>query len=92
MEINTIKTRHIYNYLIGRKVKKPSSKFYFNRNFDLEGDFPWDNASVNSKHQHPPRATPGVLHSTAAQGPEFILDDLLQGPGFFISIKLLLVQ
>ena len=33
-------------------------------------------ASVNSKHQHPPRATPGVLHSTGAPGPGFILDDL----------------
>ena len=52
------------------------------------------NASVNSKHQHPPppRATPGVLHSTAAPGPGFILDDLPRGPGFCISIKLRLVQ
>ena len=49
-------------------------------------------ASVNSKHQHPPRATPGVLHSTAAPGPGFILDDLPQGPGFCISIKLRLVH
>ena len=50
-------------------------------------------ASVNSKHQHPPpRATPGVLHSTAAPGPGFILDDLPRGPGFCISIKLRLVQ
>ena len=43
-------------------------------------------ASVNSKQQHPPRATPGVLHSTAAQGPGFILDDLPRGPaqgGYF---------
>ena len=39
-----------------------------------------------------PRATPGVLHSTAAPGPGFILDDLPQGPGFCISIKLRLVQ
>ena len=51
------------------------------------------NASVNFKHQHPPpRATPGVLHSTAAPGPGFILDDLPRGPGFCISIKLRLVQ
>ena len=49
-------------------------------------------ASVNSKHQHPPRATPGVLHSTAAPGPGFILDDLPRGPGFCICIKLRLVQ
>ena len=36
------------------------------------------NASVSSKHQHPPpRATPGVLHSTAAPGPGFILDEFL---------------
>ena len=40
----------------------------------------------------PSRATPGVLHSTAAPGPEFILDDLPRGPGFCISIKLRLVQ
>ena len=40
----------------------------------------------------PPRATPGVLHSTAAPGPGFILDDLPRGPGFCISIKLRLVQ
>ena len=39
-----------------------------------------------------PRATPGVLHSTAAPGPGFILDDLPRGPGFCISIKLRLVQ
>ena len=39
-----------------------------------------------------PRATPGVLHSTAARGPGFILDDLLRGPSFCISIKLRLVQ
>ena len=45
------------------------------------------NASVNSKHQHPPRATPEVLHSTAAPGPGFILDDLARGPGFCISIR-----
>ena len=49
-------------------------------------------ASINSKHRHPPRATPGVLHSTAAPGPGFILDDLPPGPGFCISIKLRLVQ
>ena len=55
---------------------------------DLQGV----NASVNSKHQHSPRATPGVLHSTAAPGPGFILDDLPRGPGFCISIKLRLVQ
>ena len=42
MEIGTIKNRHIYKQLIGRNVKEPSSKFYFNRNFDLEEDFPWD--------------------------------------------------
>ena len=42
MEIKTIKIRHIYKHLIGRKVKEPSSKFYFNRNFDLEEDFLWD--------------------------------------------------
>ena len=36
-----------------------------------------------------PRAT---LHSTAAPGPAFILDDLPWGPGFCISIKLRLVQ
>ena len=42
MDIKTIKTRHIYKHLIGRKVKEPSSKFYFNRNFDLEEDFSWD--------------------------------------------------
>ena len=42
MEIKTIKTRHIYKHLIGRKVKELSSKFYFNRNFDLEQDFPSD--------------------------------------------------
>ena len=35
-------------------------------------------ASVNP----PPRATPGVLHSTAAPGPGFIFDDLPRGPGF----------
>ena len=60
------------------------------------------NASVNSKHQLPPppppptpppsRATPGVLHSTAAPGQGFILDGLPRGSGFFISIKLHLVQ
>ena len=49
-------------------------------------------ASVNSKHQHPPGQSPGVLHSTAAPGPGFILDDLTRGPGFCISIKLRLVQ
>ena len=56
MEIGTIKTRHIYKQLIGRKVKEPSSKLYFNRNFDLEEDFPWDkvytlpyNTTVESK-------------------------------------------
>ena len=49
------------------------------------------NASVNSKHQHPP-GDPRVLHSTAAPGPGFILDDLPWGPGFCISIKLCLVQ
>ena len=42
MEIRTIKTRRIHMPLIGRKVKEPSSKFYLNRNFDLEEDFPWD--------------------------------------------------
>ena len=42
IEIKTIKTRHIYKHLIGRKVKEPSSKFYFNRNFDFEDDFPRD--------------------------------------------------
>ena len=40
------------------------------------------NASANSKHQHPPWATPGVLHSTTALGPGFILDDLLRGRVF----------
>ena len=30
----------------------------------------------------PPRVTPGVLHSVAAPGPGFILDDLPRGPGF----------
>ena len=40
----------------------------------------------------PPRATPRVLHSTAAPGSGFILDDLPRGPGFCISIKLHLVQ
>ena len=50
------------------------------------------NASVNSKYQHPARAIPGVLHSTVAPGPGFILDDLPRGPGFCISIKLRLVQ
>ena len=50
------------------------------------------NASVNSKHQHPPRATPGVVHPIVAPGLGFILDDLPQGPGFCISIKLRLVQ
>ena len=40
----------------------------------------------------PPPAIPGVLHSTAAPGPGFILDDLPRGPGFCISIKLRLVQ
>ena len=53
-------------------------------------------ASVNSKHQHPPMGDPGVLHSTAAPGPGFILDDLPGGggggAGFCISIKLRLVQ
>ena len=56
MEIGTIKTRHIYEQLIGRKVKEPSSKLYFNRKFDLEEDFPWDkvytlpyNTTVESK-------------------------------------------
>ena len=48
-------------------------------------------ASVNSKQQHPLRATPGVLHSTAAPGPGFILDDLPRA-GFCISVKLHLVQ
>ena len=52
----------------------------------------WIYASVNSKHEHSPRATPGVLHSTAAPGPGFIVDDLPRGPGFCISIKLRLVQ
>ena len=47
-------------------------------------------ASVNSKHQHPP--PPRVLHSTAALGPGFILDDLPRGPAFYISIKLRSVQ
>ena len=42
MEIKTIKTRHIYKHLMGRKVKEPSSKFYFNRKFHLEEDFPRD--------------------------------------------------
>ena len=51
-----------------------------------------DYASVNSKHQHPPWATPRVLHSAAAPGLGFILDDLPRGPGFCISIKLRLVQ
>ena len=49
-------------------------------------------ASVNSKHQHPPLVDPRGLHSSAAPGPAFILDDLPQGPGFCISIKLHLVQ
>ena len=40
----------------------------------------------------PPRATPGVLYSTAPPGPGFILDDLPRGPGFCVSIKLRLVQ
>ena len=40
----------------------------------------------------PPQVTPRVLHSTAAPGPGFILDDLPRGPGFCISIKLCLVQ
>ena len=47
---------------------------------------------MNSKHQHPPRATPRVFHSTAAPGPGFMLDDLPQGAGFCKSIKLRLVQ
>ena len=43
----------------------------------------WVNyASVNSKHQHPPPATSGVLHSTAVPGPGFILDDLPGGRVF----------
>ena len=58
------------------------------RNIDID----LYNASVNSKHQHPPWVTPGVLHSTSAPGPGFILDDLPWGPGFCISIKLHLVQ
>ena len=49
-------------------------------------------ASVNSKHQHPLPGDPAVLHSTAAPGPGFILDDLPGGPGFCISIKLRFVQ
>ena len=48
--------------------------------------------SIPSTNIHPPPATPGVLHSTAALGPGFILDDLPWGPGFCISIKLRLVQ
>ena len=40
----------------------------------------------------PPRATPAVLYSTATPGPGFILDDLPRGPGFYIFIKLRLVQ
>ena len=51
-----------------------------------------NNASVSSKHQHPPLGDPPVLHSTAAPGPGFILDDLPRGPGFCISVKLRLVQ
>ena len=39
-----------------------------------------------------PWVTCRVLHSTAAPGPGFILDDLPRGPGFYISIKLRLVQ
>ena len=39
-----------------------------------------------------PQATPSVLHSTAAPGPRFILEDLPRGPGFCISIKLRFVQ
>ena len=40
-------------------------------------------ASVNSKHPHPPpQVTPGVLHSSAAPGQGFILDDLPQGRVF----------
>ena len=42
MEITTIKTRHIYKHLISGKVKKPSSKTYFNKHFDLEEDCPWE--------------------------------------------------
>ena len=38
------------------------------------------------------RATPGVLHSSAAPGSGSILDDLPPGPGFSISIKLRLIQ
>ena len=34
--------------------------------------------SANITPPPPPRATPGVLHSTAAPGPGFILDDLPQ--------------
>ena len=40
----------------------------------------------------PPRVAPGVLHSTAALGLGFILDDLPWGPGFCISIKLCISQ
>ena len=43
MEIKTIKARHIYKHLISGKVKEPSSKTYFNKNFDFEEDFPWEN-------------------------------------------------
>ena len=48
--------------------------------------------SIPSTNTPPPRATPWVLHSTAALGPGFILDDLPRGPGFCMSIKLRLVQ
>ena len=49
------------------------------------------NASVNSKHQHPPWATPGVLHSSAAPGPGFLMTFLMTFPwaGFLYIHKIM---
>ena len=40
------------------------------------------NSQFQAPTPPPPRATPGILHPTAAPGPEFILDDLPRGRVF----------
>ena len=39
-----------------------------------------NNASVNSKHQHPPRATPGDFPQLSARVPGFVPSEFLGGP------------
>ena len=45
------------------------------------------NASINSKREYPPRATPGVLHLSSVRVPEFVLSALPGGRTYYLLSK-----